>query len=211
MISSKMNGGSRMQILKEDIKNRIIAAALEEFKEQGYLGASIRNIASNAGIALGTIYKYFKNKEDLFNSLVEPVYKDVLLTLKDSIDSSINPICTVIDIKDVILDIFKVKNKELLILFDKSKGSKFENFKEEMISVIHIILQKELMQQLKERDIEVKDPFICYVLSTTLLEGVYTLLRTQEDGVRISILVDQLIHIIFTDIEKRFEEMSHIF
>ncbi|MEH6938307.1 TetR/AcrR family transcriptional regulator, partial [Bacillus sp. JJ664] len=69
-----------MQILKEDIKNRIIAAALEEFKEQGYLGASIRNIASNAGIALGTIYKYFKNKEDLFNSLVEPVYKDVLLT-----------------------------------------------------------------------------------------------------------------------------------
>ena len=37
-----------MQYLKKDIKDRIIAAAIEEFKFNGYSNASIRNIANNA-------------------------------------------------------------------------------------------------------------------------------------------------------------------
>lgn len=50
----------------------IRAAALEVFSERGYKGATMSEVAARAGIAPGTIYRYFKDKEDLFGSLDRP-------------------------------------------------------------------------------------------------------------------------------------------
>ena len=51
---------------------RIQKAALEEFSEKGFLGASLRQIVKNAGVTTGAFYGYFSSKEALFASLVEP-------------------------------------------------------------------------------------------------------------------------------------------
>ncbi|MGN7478585.1 TetR/AcrR family transcriptional regulator [Solibacillus silvestris] len=196
-----------MQYLKEEVKNRIIVAALDEFKEKGYLGASIRNIASNADIALGTVYKYFKNKEDLFNSILETVYNDLFIAINKIIVTDVNPNDKLIEIKNKILDIFKENSKELLILFGKSKGSKFENLKVEIVDSLYNILKKEVFSRFEDKSL-VKDPFIFYILSTTFIEGIYTILKTQEEGDKIGILIDKLIFLSFHDIESRFKEMS---
>jgi len=201
-----VNGGSFMQYLKEDVKERILKAAFQEFKDKGFLDASIRNITHNAGISTGSIYRYFNNKEQLFDTIIEPVYNKLLrnvLNLQKSTDSCSNPIEEIIDIKVKILDIFKENSSELLILLDKSKGSKYENIKEHMVLLTDNILKEQLLPQLKEKNIVVKDTFITYVLSTTLIEGVYTILKNYDDGVEISFLIDQLINIFFTDIDQR--------
>ena len=201
-----MNGGSFMQYLKDDVKERILTAAFQEFKDKGYLDSSIRNIAHNAGIATGSIYRYFNNKEQLFDTILEPVYNKLLktvLNLQKSPESYINPIAEITEIKVKILDIFKENSSELLILLDKSKGSKYENLKEHMVLLTDSILKEQLLPQLKEKNIVFKDPFITYVLSTTLIEGVYTILKNYEDGVKISVLIDQLINIFFIDIDQR--------
>lgn len=198
-----------MQYLKEETKNRILIAALDEFKKKGYLSASIRNIASNADIALGTVYKYFRNKEDLFNSVVESVYSDLFATINKIIVTDVNPNDKLIEIKNRILDIFKGNSKELLILFGKSKGSKYENFKDEIVNILHDIVQKEIFSRFEDKGL-VKDPFIFYVLSINFVEGLYTILKTQEDGEKISMLIDELMFLSFHGIESRFKEMSHI-
>jgi len=201
-----MNGGSFMQYLKEDVKERILKAAFQEFKDKGFLDASIRNITHNAGISTGSIYRYFNNKEQLFDTIIEPVYNKLfrnVLNLQKSTDSCSNPIGEIMDIKVQILDIFKENSSELLILLDKSKGSKYENIKEHMVLLTDNILKEQLLPQLKEKNIVVKDTFITYVLSTTLIEGVYTILKNYDDGVEISFLIDQLINIFFTDIDQR--------
>ena len=51
---------------------KIQQAALEEFSERGFLGASLRQIVKNAGVTTGAFYGYFSSKEALFASLVEP-------------------------------------------------------------------------------------------------------------------------------------------
>jgi TetR/AcrR family fatty acid metabolism transcriptional regulator len=51
----------------------IIQAAIEVFSKKDFKTASISEIAQKAGIADGTIYQYFRNKEDLFFSI--PVEK----------------------------------------------------------------------------------------------------------------------------------------
>ncbi|HHY20503.1 MAG TPA: helix-turn-helix transcriptional regulator, partial [Bacilli bacterium] len=47
----------------------ILQAAKEVFAEVGYHGASVSRIAKSAGIGDGTVYLYFKNKEDILTTL----------------------------------------------------------------------------------------------------------------------------------------------
>jgi TetR/AcrR family transcriptional regulator len=52
-------------------QNRVIEAATGEFAQEGFRGACIQKIALRAGVSKGSIYQYFKNKEDLFYYLLE--------------------------------------------------------------------------------------------------------------------------------------------
>ena len=49
---------------------KIQEAALGEFLDKGFLGASLRQIVKNAGVTTGAFYGYFSSKEALFNALV---------------------------------------------------------------------------------------------------------------------------------------------
>ena len=51
---------------------KIQEAALAEFLDKGFQGASLRQIVKNAGVTTGAFYGYFSSKEALFKALVEP-------------------------------------------------------------------------------------------------------------------------------------------
>lgn len=51
--------------------NQIIEAAVEVIAENGYHASQVSKIAKKAGVADGTIYLYFKNKEDILVSMFE--------------------------------------------------------------------------------------------------------------------------------------------
>jgi TetR/AcrR family transcriptional regulator len=57
---------------KEKLRQRqeMLAAALGLFSEKGYHNVSMHEIAEKAEFAIGTLYKFFKNKEELYNTLV---------------------------------------------------------------------------------------------------------------------------------------------
>ena len=52
--------------LDEDKRERVIRAAIEEFRKNGYENAKVGAIARNAGIANGSIYQYFDDKREFF-------------------------------------------------------------------------------------------------------------------------------------------------
>ena len=60
----------------------ILAAALEEFTARGYEGARLDDVARRAGVAKGTIYLYFADKEALFQELVRSMVSPVLGVLE---------------------------------------------------------------------------------------------------------------------------------
>lgn len=51
-------------------REAILAAALDEFSERGFAAARLDDVARRAGVAKGTIYLYFSDKENLFQELV---------------------------------------------------------------------------------------------------------------------------------------------
>ena len=53
------------QLSREKVRNKIIAAAKEEFLEKGYKEASMRSIARKCMMTAGNLYRYFSSKEEL--------------------------------------------------------------------------------------------------------------------------------------------------
>lgn len=51
-------------------RDAILAAALDIFSARGFAAARLDDVAARAGVAKGTIYLYFRDKEDLFQELV---------------------------------------------------------------------------------------------------------------------------------------------
>ena len=56
---------------KQEMKDRIVQAAREMFLEEGFEKVSIRKIADRIAYSVGTIYNYFKNKDELFHAVHE--------------------------------------------------------------------------------------------------------------------------------------------
>ncbi len=70
-----------------DKKPQIINAAIKVFAQKGFYNSKVADIAREAGIADGTIYLYFKSKDDLLISLFETKVEELLQRFKQSIIS----------------------------------------------------------------------------------------------------------------------------
>lgn len=65
-----MRDGAKWRRLPEERPQQILEAAFEVFGECGLAGARLDDIARRAGVAKGTIYLYFPNKEALFKEMI---------------------------------------------------------------------------------------------------------------------------------------------
>jgi TetR/AcrR family fatty acid metabolism transcriptional regulator len=62
----------------DDKRSRILQAAVKVFARRGYFAARVADVAHRAGVADGTIYLYFRNKEDILVSLFDEVMSEHL-------------------------------------------------------------------------------------------------------------------------------------
>ena len=57
--------------MAKDTKERIMAAALDMFSQNGYAGTNIRELTASLGLVKSGLYKHFKSKEEIWNSLLD--------------------------------------------------------------------------------------------------------------------------------------------
>lgn len=156
------------QVLKEEIREKILQAALQEFYQHGYSGAAMRNIAEQASIPTGLIYSYYANKEALLEAVLQPVrynWKSVLVEgmgrhgnggQSDRL-SKREMDC----IKNLLLH-----RREFIIMMDKSGNTRFSGEKETFILEIEEHLSR-LMKESKEYD----DVYI-HIIVDNFVEGL---------------------------------------
>lgn len=73
-----MTIASRKQREKEEMRHLILEAARNIFLVKGYEHTSIRNIAEKIDYSPGTIYLYFKDKDEIFHALHEEGFRRML-------------------------------------------------------------------------------------------------------------------------------------
>jgi len=67
---------------KAQNRRAILEAACEVFTESGYDGASIRDVIRRTGLASGTFYNYFRDKEEVFHAVLEERTTELRLRLR---------------------------------------------------------------------------------------------------------------------------------
>jgi len=75
-----------------DKYDRILKAAVKVFAENGFHGSKVSQIAKEADVADGTIYLYFKNKDDILISLFEENMDWIINTLEEDLKKTEDPV-----------------------------------------------------------------------------------------------------------------------
>ncbi len=57
--------------MANDTKERILAAALEMFSQNGYAGTNVRELTASLGLVKSSMYKHFRSKEEIWNTLLD--------------------------------------------------------------------------------------------------------------------------------------------
>jgi AcrR family transcriptional regulator len=78
----------RWQRRAEDRPREICAAALEVFAERGFAAARLEEIARRAGVSKGTLYLYFKDKEDLFRAVVRDTVAPNIAMMRQAVEAA---------------------------------------------------------------------------------------------------------------------------
>lgn len=77
--------------LKRQRRAEILRAAVTVFADKGYFAARMREVAQQAGVADGTLYLYFKGKEDLLVSVLEEYADAFLARARRDVDRAADP------------------------------------------------------------------------------------------------------------------------
>jgi len=162
------------QVLKEEVRNRILEAAEKVFYEKDYRGAKLTDIAEEADIPVALIYTYFKNKEVLFDAVISSVYVHFESAFKDEESLERGSASERFDEvgENYIHELLK-ERKKLIILMDKSSGTKHESAKQELISKMEGHIRKGLKRQSKRK----YDPMLAHILANNFTEGLLEIAR----------------------------------
>jgi len=188
-----------VQVLKENVKEKIYQAAIEEFYKKGFLKAKMQDIAKKAGISTGLTYSYYNNKEDLFASIVEPIYKEILQPLENEKgrDSEIgDPVNLFEQESAFILQLLRQKREIFLILIDHSKGTKFEKAKDQIINVITEHIKRQLSPKVNSQIFKIDEAFY-HILANNFIEGLLEIARHYQGSLWAENMLKLLTHQYF--------------
>jgi len=76
---------------KEERAPEILEAALASFAEKGFAGTRMDDIAARAGITKGTIYLYFKSKDELFKALARQSIGERIAAITQQLEGADGP------------------------------------------------------------------------------------------------------------------------
>jgi len=111
-------------------REAILAAALDEFSERGFAAARLDDVARRAGVAKGTIYLYFRDKESLFQELIRAMLTPLVGTI-EAIGQADVPLAALADhIADLFVrEVYETRRKDVIRLMI-AEGRRFPKLAE---------------------------------------------------------------------------------
>ncbi|HBE78060.1 MAG TPA: hypothetical protein DDW65_09825 [Firmicutes bacterium] len=170
-----------MQILKDEVREEIEKAAIEVFLEKGFERALMQNMAEKAKVSASNIYNYFESKEKLFAVIVDPVYCQINQLMQGFMEYETGRSFTDSGFVEGFVQtvakgtgrFIKENHLRLLLIFDKSRGTQYEQFKENLIE----FLEQHLKSSLKDSRLNESASFIMHISATNLIEGLLEIIR----------------------------------
>ena len=135
---------------KEGNKEKdILEAAIKVFASNGYHKAKISKIAEVAGVATGSVYVYFENKESILLKIFEQLWEKLFVELKIVAETqNLSPLERIDAMIDLVFDVF-TENPSLAIVFVneqnhllRSNFSGFTNYYEKFLDLGEVVIKE---------------------------------------------------------------------
>jgi TetR/AcrR family transcriptional regulator, cholesterol catabolism regulator len=161
----------------EEKKEMTVEKAREYFHEHGYRGASLSALIADIGISKPTFYNYFKNKEDLFNTVMLETYNEFhyqytlkaksALNAMEKLDLFVTTYAWFLDTYPIFRDLFKPGN-DLMERWSLSRHSK--EFFSEGVEFVRSILEEGIEEGIFSASIDTAEYAVTlfYVTLTSL-------------------------------------------
>ena len=119
-------------------RQEMLAAALDLFSERGYHNVSMNEIAQKSEFAVGTLYKFFKNKEDLYKTLMLELADRFQAELRMALEAKEDEIEKLQNWVKVGVEIFRSNLSAIRLFLAETQGLSFNlerGFESEVIEI----------------------------------------------------------------------------
>jgi TetR/AcrR family fatty acid metabolism transcriptional regulator len=90
--ASRRSATSPARFDRTDKRDALLRAAIDTFAARGFFNAQVADVARAAGVAAGTVYLYFRSKDDLLISIFERTMKQAIADGRRSVDALADPV-----------------------------------------------------------------------------------------------------------------------
>jgi AcrR family transcriptional regulator len=132
------------QVLKDDVRERILVSALQVFAAHGYVGATMTAIAEGAGLGTASLYRYYASKGELFDAVVTPALAERFESLLEQRVRALAHVAlsdaprSVDDHGEDMLRFWVENRLAVVVLLDRAEGTAYahygERFVEQLVS-----------------------------------------------------------------------------
>jgi AcrR family transcriptional regulator len=132
------------QVLKDEVRERILLSALQVFAAHGYVGATMTAIAEGAGLGTASLYRYYASKGELFDAVVTPALAERFESL---LEQRVRALAHVVlsdeprpvdDQGEEMLRFWVENRLAVVVLLDRAEGTAYahygERFVEQLVS-----------------------------------------------------------------------------
>ena len=164
-------------------RDNILRAAMAEFLDKGFQGASLRQIVKNAGVTTGAFYGYFSSKEALFNALVEPHAAALMGRFMEAqtsfaeLPEEQQPEHMGVESSDCVhwmVDYICAHRQPVKLLLTRAEGTGYEHFVHNMVEVeVEYTLQyMEVLSRLG-REVPQLSRSLCHIIASGMMGGIF--------------------------------------
>lgn len=138
--ASAIAASASRKLRSTERRDVILSAALDEFSSRGFEAARLDDVARRAGVAKGTIYLYFRDKESLFQELVRAMLTPLVGTI-EALGQADAPLPVLADrlVELFVREVYETRRRDVIRLMI-SEGRRFpklaEFYYEEVLSRI---------------------------------------------------------------------------
>lgn len=174
------------QRLKSEVRERILAAAQTVFAAQGFRAAKMADIASEANLSAGNLYRYFGGKEALFHEVIEPEFVARFERLLERRVRSLSNLEEGLAddaqaVAEEMLSFWIEHRLQVVVLLDRCDGSQYEGFGERFVARLVALTSEHLERRLEGAALPDLVPFTLTNVFHTSRRSVVSILETYSN------------------------------
>ena len=160
-VSQLVKGRPTINKKANDKYHRILEAAVKVFSEQGFFQSTVSQIAKEAGVADGTIYLYFKNKDDILVHFFSFRTRQVFACLREEVEQADNTIDKLRSLVRRHLEEFQSDRNMAVVYFTEThKSHRLVEQQIKEMSKMYLDIVAEIVEQGQEEGIIRKDLYL---------------------------------------------------